>query len=80
MSLLGYKKQYLTTRPGSGCGSVGRASFPKAEVCSSNPVIGEILFIINCIEKKKIKKKEAGNGPLKKSRLNYLLKFGKWPQ
>ena len=38
-------------------------SFPKAEVCSSNPVIGEILFIINCIEKKKIKKKEAGNGP-----------------
>ena len=25
MSLLGYKKQYLTTRPGSGCGSVGRA-------------------------------------------------------
>ena len=43
------------------------------EVRSSTPVIGKIyiehlfvyLFIINCIEKTKIKK-EAGNGPLLK--------------
>ena len=36
------------------------------EVCGSNPVIGEFLlislFTVNCIEKTKIKKKEAGNG------------------
>ena len=35
-------------------------------VRGSNPVIGELLFIINCIEKTKIKKKEPGNGPFKK--------------
>ena len=37
------------------------------EVRGSNPVIGKIyiehLFTVNCIEKTKIKKKEAGNGP-----------------
>ena len=36
------------------------------EVRGSNPVIGKIyiehLFPVNCIEKTKIKKKEAGNG------------------
>ena len=40
------------------------------EVHSSNPVIGktyiEYLFTFNCIEKMKIKKTEAGNGPLNK--------------
>ena len=40
------------------------------EVCGSNQVIGknlhiENLFTVNCIEKTKIKEKEAGNGPLK---------------
>ena len=37
------------------------------EVRSSNPVIGKIYiehwFTVNCIEKTKMKKKEAGNGP-----------------
>ena len=40
------------------------------EICSLNPVIGRIsiehLFIVNCIEETKIKKKEEWNGPLKK--------------
>ena len=40
------------------------------EVRSSNPVIGKIYiehwFTVNCIEKTKMKKKEAGNGPLKR--------------
>ena len=40
-------------------------SLPIPEVRGSNPVIGKYLFIeqlftINCIEKTKIKKKEAG--------------------
>ena len=44
------------------------------EVHGSIPVIGKIyiehLFTVNCIEKTKIKKKEAGNGPFfKKSPL-----------
>ena len=38
-----------------------------AEVRSSNPGIGKIyiehLFTVNCIEKKNVKKKEAGNSP-----------------
>ena len=38
------------------------------DVHGSNPVIGKIyiehLFSVNCIEKTKIKKKEAGNCPL----------------
>ena len=37
------------------------------EVCCSNPVIGKIsirqLFTVHCVEKTKIKEKEAGNGP-----------------
>ena len=39
---------------------------PIPEVHGSNPVIGKIfqhLFTVNCIEKTKIKKKGAGNGP-----------------
>ena len=43
---------------------------PIPEVCGSNPVISKIstehLFPVNCIEKTKIKKKEAGNGLIKK--------------
>ena len=41
------------------------------EVHGSNSVIAEFLsdnvFTVNCIEKMKQRKKEAGNGPLKKS-------------
>ena len=41
-------------------------SLPIPEVHSSNPVIGKIyiehLFSVNCMEKTKIKKKEAWNG------------------
>ena len=39
------------------------------EVHGSNPVIGKIYikhFTVNCIEKTKIKKKQAGNGPFLK--------------
>ena len=43
---------------------------PTPEVRGSNPVIFKIyiehLFAVNCIEKTKIKKKEAENGPFKK--------------
>ena len=60
-------------------------SLPLSEVHSSNPVIGKIyivhLFTVTCIEKTKIKNKEAGNGPFKKS-LNYNLQteqFGEVP-
>ena len=41
-------------------------SLPIPEVRGSNPVIGNNLywtFTVNCFEKTKIKKKEAGNGP-----------------
>ena len=42
---------------------------PIPEVRGSNPVIGKhlywTLFTVNCIEKTKIKEKEAENGPLK---------------
>ena len=51
---------------GSGRGSVGRAVASDPEVHGSNPVIGKIYiehFTVNCIEKTKIKKKQAGNGP-----------------
>ena len=40
-------------------------SLPNLEFHSSNPVIGKIFIehiTVNCIEKTKIKKKEAGNG------------------
>ena len=56
---------------GSGCvAQLVERSLPISEVRGSNPVIGKNLyrtFTVNCIEKTKIKKKEAGNGPLKKS-------------
>ena len=43
---------------------------PIPQVSVSNPVFGKIyvehLFTVNCIEKTKIKKKYAGNGPFKK--------------
>ena len=57
---------------GSGCGSVGRAvAFdtrgPRFNSSHRQNFI-EHLFIINCIEKMKINKKEAGNGPLFKKK------------
>ena len=57
---------------GSGCGSVGRAvAFdtrgPRFDSSHRQKFI-EHLFIINCIEKTKINKKEAGNGPLFKNK------------
>ena len=42
-------------------------SLQTPEARGSNPVIGEILFIVNYIEKTKINKKEAGNGPFKEA-------------
>ena len=49
-------------------------SLPIAEVRGSNPVIGKNFYYYRtfvycqlCIERTKIKKKEAGNGPLKKN-------------
>ena len=52
-------------------------SLPIPKVHGSNPVIGKIyferLFIVNCIEKTKIKKKEAGNGPFLKRRTALLI-------
>ena len=51
-------------------------SFPIQEVCTSNPVIGNILSI-NCVkvllplEKTKIKKKGAGYDPFKIDSLMY---------
>ena len=46
---------------------------PIPEVCSSNPVIGKIyierLFTFNCIEKTKIREKEARYDPFKKPHL-----------
>ena len=51
-------------------------SLPIPEVCILNPVIGnnlyiEHLFTVNCIEKTKIKNKEAGNGQFKKINANH---------
>ena len=40
-------------------------SLPIPEVRGLNAVIGKNLFTVNCIQNTKIKKKEAGNGPLK---------------
>ena len=62
---------------GIGCGSREGAEaqlverwLPTPEVCGLNQVIDEIfkehLFSVNFIEKTKIKKKEAGNGPFLK--------------
>ena len=45
-------------------------SLPTPEIRGSQPVVGKLLYrtfnclsTVNCIEKTKIKKKEAGNGP-----------------
>ena len=55
---------------GSGCGSVGRAVAsdtrdPRLESRHWQTLIKH-LFTVNCVEKTKTKKKEAGNGPFKK--------------
>ena len=41
-------------------------SLPIPEICSSNPVIGNIIYNLlkYCNEKTKNKEKEAGNGPI----------------
>ena len=52
--------------------------FPIPEVRGSNPVISKKLywiFTVNCIQKTKIKKKEAGNGPFIKSLKNDFLLY-----
>ena len=59
---------------GSGCGSVGRAvAFDIRDPrfgSSHQQTFIKHLFNVNCVEKTKIKKKEAGNGPnLKKKDL-----------
>ena len=57
---------------GSGCGSVGRAVASDTRGLrfeSSNQQTFNHIIIINCIEKTKIKKTEAGNGPFKKCKL-----------
>ena len=48
---------------GSGCGLVGRD--PRFKSSPWQTFI-EHLFTVNCVEKKKIKKNEAGNGPFLK--------------
>ena len=52
---------------GSGVAQLVERSLPIPEVCRSNPVIGKIyiehLLTVNCIEKTKKEKKEAGNIP-----------------
>ena len=54
---------------GSGCGSVGSQRFESSHWLT---FISDIyLFTDNCIEKSKIKKKEAENGPLKRKK-NFL--------
>ena len=47
-------------------------SFPTPEVHGSNPVISKILFIINCIETTKIKKKRPGMAHFLKIKLWFL--------
>ena len=49
-------------------------SLPTPEVRGSNPVIGKFICTINCIEKTKIKKKEAGKAQFLTSRYNFWLK------
>ena len=60
----------------SGCGSVGRAvAFNTRGLrfdSSHRQNFIEHLFIINCIEKTKINKKEAGNGPLLEKKVSLV--------
>ena len=50
---------------GSGCGSVGRVTRgPRFESSHQQKFIYiEHLFTVNCVLKRQIKEKEAGNGP-----------------
>ena len=58
---------------GQWCGSVGRAVTSNTRDLGLNPVIGKIyiehLFIVNCIEKTKIKKKRLGMAHFFKKRI-----------
>ena len=63
---------------GSGCGAVGRAVAsdtrgPRFESSHRRNFIH--VFTINCIEKTKIKKKEAGNGPFFLKKNYHLIKY-----
>ena len=48
---------------------------PTPNVRGSNPVISKIYITVNCIEKTKIKKKEAGNGPFFKKEFEIFIRF-----
>ena len=52
---------------GSGVAQLVERSLPIPEARGLNPVIRKInieyLFTVNCMEKTKLKKKEAGSGP-----------------
>ena len=54
------QKTYLHKKNSTRAAQLVEQSLPGPEVCSSNH-----LFTCNCFEKTKIKKKQAGNGPLK---------------
>ena len=63
---------------GSGCGLAGRAvasdtSDPRFKSSHRQTFI-EHLFSVNCVEKTKIKKKEAGNGPFFKRCIHRVMK------
>ena len=60
------------------------SGFRKPEISSLNPVIGNFNLLLNCIEKTKIKKIEAGNRPIfketniapaKQNRINKLATY-----
>ena len=61
------KQRVILILLGSGSGSVGRAVASNARglrlESSHRQTFIEHLFTVNCVEKTKIKKKEAGNGP-----------------
>ena len=52
-------------------------SYPTPEIYGSNPVMGKFVKTVNCNEKTKIRKKEAGNGVCKKS-IYCIGKHCKW--
>ena len=49
-------------------------SLPTPEFSGSNPAIGKFYVVLTvskfCVERTRIKKKEAGNGPFKKGKSN----------
>ena len=58
-----FHRRELKVWLGSGVAQLVERLLPMPEVCSSNPVIGNNLYwtlTVNCIEKKKIKKKRSG--------------------